>query len=55
MRRHSWGVTGGLSIECCNGGFTRNNNRKLGIVLVNNWLWSKGRNTFNIGGQFRHT
>jgi carboxypeptidase family protein len=28
-------------------------NRKLGIAIVNNWLWSKGRNTFNIGGEFR--
>lgn len=30
-------------------------NRKLGIGVVNNWLWSKGRNTFNIGGEFRRT
>ncbi len=28
-------------------------NRKLGIAIVNNWLWTKGRNTFNIGGDFR--
>jgi Carboxypeptidase regulatory-like domain len=28
-------------------------NRKLGIAIVNNWLWTKGRNTFNIGGEFR--
>ena len=28
-------------------------NRKLGIALVNNWLWTKGRNTFNIGWEFR--
>ena len=28
-------------------------NRKLGISLVNNWLWTKGRNTFNIGAEFR--
>jgi hypothetical protein len=28
-------------------------NRKLGISIVNNWLWTKGRNTFNIGGEFR--
>jgi Carboxypeptidase regulatory-like domain len=28
-------------------------NRKLGIALVNNWLWSKGKNTFNIGVEFR--
>ena len=30
-------------------------NRKLGIALVNNWLWTKGRQTFNIGGEFRRT
>lgn len=28
-------------------------NRKLGISFVNNWLWTKGRNTFNIGWEFR--
>ncbi|MGA2535315.1 MAG: TonB-dependent receptor [Terracidiphilus sp.] len=28
-------------------------NRKLGIAIVNNWLWTKGRHTFNIGGEFR--
>jgi len=30
-------------------------NRKLGIAIVNNWLWTKGRHTFNIGGEFRRT
>ena len=30
-------------------------NRKLGLSVVNNWLWTKGRNTFNIGGEFRRT
>ena len=28
-------------------------NRKLGIAVVNNWLWTKGRNTFNIGIEWR--
>lgn len=28
-------------------------NRKLGLAAVNNWLWTKGRNTFNIGGEAR--
>ncbi len=28
-------------------------NRKLGIALVNNWLWTHGRNTFNMGVEFR--
>ena len=28
-------------------------NRKLGIAVVNNWLWTKGRNTFNIGVEYR--
>ncbi len=30
-------------------------NRKLGIAIVNNWLWTLGRNTFNIGGEFRRS
>lgn len=30
-------------------------NRKLGIAIVNNWLWSKGRHTFNIGWELRRT
>ena len=37
------------------GGFAQTNNRQLGIVLANNWLWTKGRHSFNIGGQFRRT
>ncbi|HET6217533.1 MAG TPA: carboxypeptidase-like regulatory domain-containing protein [Acidobacteriaceae bacterium] len=28
-------------------------NRKLGIAVVNNYLWTKGRNTFNIGLEYR--
>lgn len=28
-------------------------NRKLGIAVVNNWLWTKGRNTYNIGIEYR--
>ena len=30
-------------------------NRKLGIAMVNNWLWTKGRNTFNIGWEIRRS
>ncbi len=30
-------------------------NRKLGIAVVNNWLWTKGRNTFNMGVEFRRS
>ncbi len=51
----SWGAAGGAFFECCSAGLTVINTRRLGIVLVNNWLWTKGRNTFNIGGQFRRT
>ena len=36
-------------------GWVESINRKLGIAVVNNWLWLKGRNTFNIGGEFRRT
>jgi hypothetical protein len=40
----SWGTSGS---------WFQSINRKLGIALVNNWLWNKGRNTFNIGWEFR--
>lgn len=30
-------------------------NRKLGIVVENNWLWIKGKHTFNFGAEFRRT
>ena len=30
-------------------------NRKLGIAIVNNWLWTKGRNSFNIGAEYRRS
>jgi hypothetical protein len=34
-------------------GLTQNTDRQLGISIVNNWLWSKGRNIFNFGGEVR--
>ena len=37
------------------GAWLQSINRKLGIAIVNNWLWTKGRNTFNIGAEFRRT
>jgi hypothetical protein len=30
-------------------------NRKLGLAFVNNYLWSKGRHTFNIGWELRRS
>ncbi len=42
----SWGTSSG---------WTQSINRKLGIAGVNNWLWTKGRHTFNIGGEFRRS
>jgi hypothetical protein len=39
-----WGSSGSLQGSI---------NRKLGIDLVNNWLWTRGRHTFNIGGEVR--
>jgi Carboxypeptidase regulatory-like domain/TonB dependent receptor len=42
----SWGTSGA---------WLQSINRKLGIALDNNWLWSKGRNTFNIGIDFRRS
>ena len=43
------------NINFLEGGMTDINNRQLGIVMVNNWLWTKGRHTFNFGVQFRRT
>jgi len=51
----TWGVNGGAYLECCSGGLTVNNNRMLGIVGVNNWLWTKGRHSVNFGVQIRRT
>ena len=51
----AWGVNGGGYVACCNGGLTVNNNRMLGIVGVNNWLWSKGRHSLNFGFQVRRS
>ena len=42
----SWGTSGA---------WLRSINRKLGIAVVNNWLWMKGRNTFNMGAEFRRS
>ena len=39
-----WGVPGGTVTA---------NNRKLGLTFVNNWLWTRGRQTFNIGMEVR--
>ena len=50
-----WGVNGNGFLECCAGGLTKQDNRRLGIVAVNNWLWTKGRHTLNMGFQFRRT
>jgi hypothetical protein len=35
------------------GSWTQSINRKLGLSAVNNWLWTHGRQTFNIGGEAR--
>jgi hypothetical protein len=51
----AWGVNGGAYLECCSGGLTVNNNRMIGIVGVNNWLWTKSRHSINFGFQVRHT
>lgn len=42
----SWGTSGS---------WLQSINRKLGIAIVNNFLWTKGRNTFNIGQEFRRS
>jgi hypothetical protein len=51
----TWGVSGNAYLECCEGGLTVNNNRTLGNVFVNNWLWNKGRHSLNMGFQYRRT
>jgi Carboxypeptidase regulatory-like domain len=37
------------------GAWLQSINRKLGLDIVNNWLWTKGRHTFNIGGEWRRS
>ena len=37
------------------GAWLQSINRKLGISFVNNWLWTRGRNTFNLGLEVRRT
>jgi Carboxypeptidase regulatory-like domain len=37
------------------GAWLQSINRKLGVAIVNNWLWTKGRHTFNIGGEYRRS
>lgn len=51
----TWGVNGSAYFECCSGGLTELDNRRLGVVFVNNWMWTKGRNTVTFGGEFRRT
>lgn len=43
----SWGVN--------SNGETNSTNRKLGISFDNNWLWTKGRHTLNIGWEIRRS
>jgi hypothetical protein len=42
-----WGLNGN--------GETYSKNRKLGLSFDNNWLWTRGRNTFNIGWEIRRS
>lgn len=37
------------------GAWLQSINRKLGVAVVDNILWTKGRNTFNIGTEFRRS
>ncbi len=56
-------ITFGPSSNQCNastytcwgtsGSWFQSINRKLGIAIENNWLWTKGRNTFNFGIDIR--
>ena len=60
------GITFGTNSDQCDdnvdytcwgtsGSWFQSINRKLGIAVVNNWLWMMGRNTFNIGWEFRRS
>jgi Carboxypeptidase regulatory-like domain len=42
-------------ISSSGGGETFSINRKLGLSFDNNWLWSKGRHTMNIGWEIRRS
>jgi hypothetical protein len=48
----NFGTDGGSSTT---GSWLQSINRKLGISFVNNWLWTKGRHTFNMGLEVRRT
>jgi len=43
----AWGVNSGGEIN--------STNRKLGIAIVNNWLYTHGRHTINFGGEVRRS
>jgi len=43
----NWGVN--------NNGETNSTNRKLGVSFDNNWLWTRGRHTLNIGWEIRRS
>ena len=48
------GLTGGLFWVLLRRTY-RDQYRRLGLVFVNNWLWTKGRHSFDFGGEFRRT
>jgi Carboxypeptidase regulatory-like domain len=50
-----FGASGSGNLGGMGAGFQQNNNRQLGVVIVNNWLWNRGRHNLNFGGQFRRT
>lgn len=49
----AWGVQSGHSQANVGGGLSQVSSRDLGLAAVNNWMWMKGRNTFNFGGEYR--
>jgi hypothetical protein len=51
----TWGGQHALTDWGTQGSWLGSTNRKLGIAAVNNWLWTKGRHTFNIGAEFRRS
>ncbi|MBV8866603.1 MAG: hypothetical protein JO210_14510, partial [Acidobacteriaceae bacterium] len=49
------GFNGPLAPRNAGSSNTNSINRKLGIVVENNFLWIRGKHTFNIGWEFRRT
>ena len=48
-------IDGAFPITSWGNHTSSNSTRRYDNAFVNNWLWTKGKHTFNIGGEFRRT